>query len=171
MKQTIKFNHGSLPTQPLLNQSSLLYLRSSLIRNRVPKKETGLRVKQINHRQDEPMSEVRGILKKDSANGVEKAKQYHRHAQLSLLYNSLTWDEAKLAETEADKSSTMKINEPKTPFSYGMPPSDEEMEGSKVTTFALGSDSEMSSAHYSSGAEWESSEDVDAISATGRVNH
>lgn len=39
---------------------------------------------------------------------------------------SLKWDEAKLAETEAGKSATMRITEPKTPFAYGVPDVSEE---------------------------------------------
>jgi len=40
---------------------------------------------------------------------------------ITLYYSisySLKWDEGNLAETEAAKSSTMKITEPKTPFAY-----------------------------------------------------
>jgi hypothetical protein len=47
-----------------------------------------------------------------------------------VKFGSLKWDEAKLAETEANKSATMKITEPKTPYSHGVADdSDEGEEG------------------------------------------
>lgn len=40
----------------------------------------------------------------------------HDNACSSLLTNRLKWDEESLIITEAQKDSTMKIDEPKTPF-------------------------------------------------------
>lgn len=41
------------------------------------------------------------------------------------------------------------------------------MNGKELPTFQLGSDSEMSSLQYSSGAEWESGEELDGVSQAG----
>lgn len=53
-----------------------------------------------------------------SASTPSTHHQYHWHISLyiTLSRNHLKWDEANILWTEANKTATMKIDEPKTPF-------------------------------------------------------
>ncbi|KXN73568.1 hypothetical protein CONCODRAFT_77310 [Conidiobolus coronatus NRRL 28638] len=70
----------------------------------------------------------KGILKNNQINNhINNTNASNANNNPNSGDNRITWDEANLELNESQKSATMKIDEPKTPFVYGIAPDDDEL--------------------------------------------
>ena len=65
---------------------------------------------------DQQSSHKKGILKKSSPRPSDAASDHLAEEPVGSPAPHLKWDEANILWTEANRTATMKIDEPKTPF-------------------------------------------------------